>query len=117
MITIVAGSRYGVTPLHVEVAMITCPWWPSEVVCGEARGSDRFGKEWAQARGIPVKSFPARWETPWGKDRDAGHKRNTDMADYAQALVLIWDGISNGSFDMLKKARARNLQVHLLYTQ
>ncbi len=58
----------------------------TEVVCGEARGVDTLGKQWAQKHNIPVKSFPANWDK-YGKA--AGYIRNEDMADYADSLIAV----------------------------
>jgi hypothetical protein len=41
----------------------------------------------------------------------AGFARNQKMADYAEALVAVWDGRSSGTRDMLDRARARGLKV------
>ena len=68
----------------------------TEVVCGEARGVDKSGRLFAEDHGINVKSFPADWNLGKG----AGHIRNKQMADYADALLLIWDGESRGSANM-----------------
>ena len=35
------------------------------------------------------------------------------MAQYADVCVIIWDGESNGSQDMLKRARKHGLQVYV----
>jgi len=69
----------------------------SEVVCGMARGIDTCGKLWAKAWSIPVAEFPADWNK-YGKS--AGVIRNSEMAKYGDALLLIWDGVSKGSSNM-----------------
>lgn len=79
----------------------------SEVVCGGARGVDSIGRNWAETQHrqeypvqdlIPtVEEFPADWDK-FGKS--AGHIRNKQMAEYADALLLIWDGESKGSANM-----------------
>lgn len=69
----------------------------TEVVCGMAYGIDQSGKEWADNYSIPVAPFPADWDK-YGKA--AGHIRNKEMAEYADALLLIWDGESKGSKNM-----------------
>lgn len=112
MKTIIAGSRDGVTLQDVEHAMYECGWEPSEVVCGNARGADSFGKEWAMHLGIPVKFFDADWER-YGKR--AGLDRNWQMAKYADALVLVWDGKSRGSLNMLQQAEQQGLRIHVHY--
>lgn len=73
---------------------------PTEIVCGGASGPDRDGKEWAKEDRIPVKDFPAEWDK-FGKS--AGPRRNLQMAEYADALLLIWDGESKGSLNMKQR--------------
>lgn len=70
----------------------------TEVVCGKAQGVDSEGEHWASHRKVPVKPFPANWEK-YGKA--AGPIRNKEMAEYSDALLLIWDGESKGSKNML----------------
>jgi len=41
--------------------------------------------------------FPADWDT---HGRAAGPIRNKQMAEYGDALLLIWDGESRGSANM-----------------
>lgn len=85
----------------------------TEVVCGEARGADTLGKKWAVCEAqIPVKSFPADWES-YGKK--AGPIRNGEMADYADGLIVfIWDG-SRGSANMLEQMQNRNKPCYVIY--
>ena len=70
----------------------------SEVVCGDANGADTLGAAWASANGIPVKHYPADWDT-YG--RSAGIIRNKQMAEYADFLVAFWDGKSHGTKNMI----------------
>jgi hypothetical protein len=70
----------------------------TEVVCGMAIGVDSLGSEWAVNNNIPIKEMPANW------DRDkkaAGPIRNRAMAKYADAAVIIWDGVSKGTKNMI----------------
>ena len=69
----------------------------SEIVSGTANGVDQDGEYAAVACMIPVKRFPADWDK---HGKAAGHIRNKQMADYADALLLIWDGESKGSKNM-----------------
>jgi hypothetical protein len=70
----------------------------AEIVSGGARGVDTLGEQVALALGIPVKRFPADWDK-YGKS--AGYKRNQDMANYADALLAIWDCFSKGTYHMI----------------
>lgn len=83
-------------------------WIFDEVVSGTARGADSYGEEWAKANNIPIKRFPADWD---GLGRGAGHIRNAQMADYADALLLVWQGTSPGSKNMLARAKAKKLRI------
>lgn len=81
----------------------------SEVVSGGAFGVDLLGEIWAITHQIPVKKFPADWKK-YGQR--AGPLRNAQMARYADALVLVWDGESKGSRSMLEKAEVAGIPVY-----
>lgn len=57
---------------------------------------------------IEIKSFPAEWEK---YEKAAGPKRNKEMAEYADALILIWNGKSKGSKNIRKEMTIRNKLV------
>lgn len=68
---------------------------------------DTLGKEWAKENGVPyVEMAP-----DYSKGKKAPMIRNTQMAIYAEALILVWDGKSSGSRDMLSKAMTRKLLI------
>jgi hypothetical protein len=68
------------------------------IVSGKARGPDTIGEEWAKERKILVKEFPADWDF-YGKS--AGFIRNQQMAEFADELIVFWDGVSKGTKHML----------------
>lgn len=82
-----------------------------EVVCGQAKGADALGKQYAQMRGYPVKSFPADWNL---HGKAAGPIRNEQMAKYANALIAFWDGESRGTKNMIDLAHANGLVVRVV---
>lgn len=112
MKVIIAGSR--TIPEHIGdelVAMATRiaalrGWQITEVVWGKARGIDACGQRWAERNGVPWKPFPA----DWSKGRAAGLIRNTEMADYGEALIAITNG-SPGTRDMIQKGHARRMPM------
>lgn len=110
MKTIIAGSRTMEDLSEVIEAVRLCGWEITEVVSGGARGADKMGEKWAELRGVPVKRFEADWDA---RGKAAGPIRNSEMADYGEALVAIWDGNSTGTKDMIMKARKRGLPVYI----
>jgi hypothetical protein len=96
---IIAGSRtlkpsYGFIWDCIKILRITNI---TEIVSGTARGVDQEGEHWASHAKVPIKRFPANWDILGKK---AGPIRNAEMASYADALLLIWDGKSSGSSNM-----------------
>ena len=110
MITIIAGSRTINDYNALLQAVLDAPFEISEVVSGGARGADRLGERLARGFDLPLKIFPANWEM---HQRRAGMLRNIQMSEYAEALILIWDGASKGSKHMLSTAKKNNLKIHI----
>ena len=69
-----------------------------EVVSGCASGADSLGVKYAMLKGYSVSKFPADWDK---HGKSAGYKRNTEMAEYADALIAFWDGESKGTKHMI----------------
>lgn len=117
MKTIIAGSRNGVFLRHVTDAMEHCPWLNeiTEVVSGCAPGVDVCGRVWANSRSIPIKDMPAEWNKHQPADplrkNPAGMIRNAQMAEYADALVAVWDERSTGTKDMIAQAKDRGHRI------
>lgn len=96
---IIAGSRHlNVSAMFVHdcVRSLGLPAI-TEVVDGGARGIDTAGRAWATSMDLPVRQFLADWNK---LGTAAGPARNGEMARYAGALLLIWDGESRGSANM-----------------
>jgi len=100
MKVIIAGSRNIEDYPLVAQAMQRCGFDVTEVVCGMANGIDKLGEQWAIANNISVKEMPANWNRD---GKAAGPIRNRDMAKYADAAVIIWDGKSPGSRNMINE--------------
>ena len=110
MRTIIAGSRdfTNFSFLKEKLDSYILENTISEIVCGCACGADSLGEKWAVEKGIPVKKFPAQWNT-FG--RSAGYIRNTEMAIYSDSLIVFWDGRSSGIGHMIKIAREKGLGI------
>lgn len=114
---IIAGSR-NVSPTIKEIDWAIGYYFSAspltEVVSGTAGGADQAGERWARERGYPIKRFPADWGE-FGKF--AGKKRNGEMAWYADAALVFWDGSSNGSADMVTRMVERGKRVAVVLVE
>ncbi len=81
---------------------------PSLVVTGACTtGADSIAESWAKRHQVDYVGMPARWDTPEGYDKAAGHKRNQRMLEaYRGALVLAFpEGGARGTNDCIARAR------------
>lgn len=108
MKVIIAGSRGIQDESLVAKAIEESNFVIDEVVCGMSYGVDKVAKEWAEKNGIPLVPFYAHWST---EGRAAGPKRNARMAEYADALIAVWDGRSKGTASMVEEAKKKRLHV------
>lgn len=108
MRTIIAGGRdFLPSALWLaRVALALHKLGTTEVVSGTCRGADKFGEAVAEFLSLPIKQFPANWDT-YGKS--AGHLRNEEMADYAEALILLPGG--PGTNSMREFAQTAKLRI------
>lgn len=109
MKTIIAGTRTIEDYELVKKRINESGFNITIVVSGVCRGIDKLGQRWAEENNIPIKKFPADWKQ---FSKRAGPIRNKAMAEYADALILIWDGFSRGSKNMLEHAKKNDLQVY-----
>lgn len=101
MKVIIAGSRDINDYLLVAKTIESSGWKDqiTEVVSGCATGVDTLGEQWARANNIPIKEMPANWSL---HGNSAGPRRNRSMAEYADAAIVIWDGKSRGTRNMIE---------------
>lgn len=110
MRTIIAGSR-SITEYDTLLSAIEeIDFEITTVISGGAKGVDSLGEWFAEDNGIPLEIFPADWAR-FG--RSAGYIRNQEMADNAEACLILWDGKSKGSLHMNNIAVKKGLKVHL----
>ena len=113
MKTIIAGCRYK-DPENkivfddleiVALAVLESNFKISEIVSGRAIGVDSLGEQIAMQLNLPLSLFPANWNK-YGKS--AGYIRNKEMAKYADAAIIIWDGESDGTKNMIDEMKKLN---------
>lgn len=86
-----------------------------EIISGTANGADKLGERYAIENGYQLKLFPADWNR-YGKS--AGFRRNVEMSNHADALVVFWDGKSRGTQHMIREAEKKKLLLRVVdYTK
>ena len=110
MKVVIAGSR-DITDYDILLKAIKeCPFQITEVISGRARGVDTLGEKYAEDYGLKLHPFPADWKR---LRNAAGPIRNAQMADFADAVLCVWDGKSPGTKDMMNQARTRGLPLYV----
>ena len=120
---IIAGSRTINKESYVETAVAQAfnKWmsenqdeWQNyiapEIVSGGAQGVDFLAELYAKKHTLKFTEFKANWKA---NGRAAGFLRNTQMAEYADALIAVWDGKSKGTFHMMSEMVKRNKPVFI----
>ena len=95
-----------------------------EIISGKADGADKLGERYAKEKGYILTEFPAKWKdldakpcfVRYDKNKEpynvlAGLNRNEEMAKYADALIVFWDGKSTGSKNMIESAMKYKLKI------
>ncbi len=110
---IIAGSRDIDPPSAIDFVRmaINLSGWRNEIteiVHGGARGVDSAAHCYCDGK-WPIRVFMADWQT-FG--RSAGAIRNRAMADYADALIAIFDGKETpATANMIRTAKKQGLRV------
>ena len=86
----ILGSR-GLIIKNIEEHL---PPGVTEIVSGGARGVDACAREYARAHGIPFIEFLPDYRR---YRRGAPLCRNAQILDYADEVLIFWDGISQGT--------------------
>lgn len=107
---LIAGSR-GIINYGVLVDLLTRATTsgilkkPTAIISGCARGVDTLGERYADDYDYPVVRFPAQWRVNGKYNPRAGHERNSEMLLHCDSALVLWDGLSSGTGDTIKKLR------------
>jgi predicted Rossmann fold nucleotide-binding protein DprA/Smf involved in DNA uptake len=115
---VIAGSRTVVNIQHLYNAILTLDLGDTvknevtEIISGGANGADKLGEILATKLNKTLTIMPAEWDK-YGKA--AGYRRNEDMAELGDAVLVLYDGISKGSKHMIELAKKHNKKVWVYY--
>ena len=81
------------------------------IISGAANGADKLGEQYAGHREYELLRMPANWAL---HGNSAGYRRNVEMAERADAVVVFWDGKSRGSKHMIDIAKHNNIPTRVI---
>ncbi len=82
-----------------------------EIVSGGAAGVDTCAMEYAESKGIRLTVFLPQYEL-YG--RAAPIVRNKQIVDHADRVVIFWNGISKGTYSVIKYSNKINKECKLI---
>jgi hypothetical protein len=108
---VIAGSRdLLVDSEFVDQAVKFFRLSVKEVVSGSGGNVDEAGEDWSH---LCLEKEPKTFKAKWLEEGTAaGPIRNSKMAEYADALLLIWDGSSKGSLSMKKEMQKHKKPIY-----
>lgn len=95
--------------VYVEISKYISEFGPvDEIVTGGSMGVDAYAKEYALEHGIKHKEFVPDWQSDINA---AGFIRDSYMAEYGTHLLVLSNGVSKESKNLIKEAKANNIYV------
>lgn len=85
----------------------------TEIVSGTSEGVDRLGEKWAETNDVDLKRFPYEDYLEEHNPKVAPLIRNSEMAEYADQAIIVWNGDSNGTEDMIEKVQEKEIDLYL----
>lgn len=93
----VVGSR-SITAISLKEYLFDC----DEIVSGGAAGVDRCAAEYARKNRLKLTEFLPQYDR-YG--RAAPIIRNREIVDYADKIVVFWNGTSRGTLSVIQYAK------------
>ena len=114
MKVVIAGSREVTDFELLENVVERSGYQIVSIISGCARGVDTLGIQWASKYNKNVVRMPADWNK---HSKAAGHIRNAEMAEVADAAIIIWDGKSSGTRNMIENMKRLRKPYYLWMTE
>ena len=102
----IVGSRK-IPPPNLEEYVSDC----DEIVSGGAVGVDSYAAEFAKKKGLILTEFLPEYRR-YG--RGAPIIRNKRIVDYADKVIVFWDGKSKGSLSVIKYAERKGKECKVV---
>lgn len=106
----IAGSRGIRDYTYVNKVLVKHVRSGDLIRTGGAQGVDRIAEYWGRHNNICVEPS---LKPNWKMGRGAGMIRNTEGVEWADKVIVIWDGKSPGSKDVIKKCKKMGKPFHV----
>ncbi len=103
----VIGSR---SITHFDMGTVL-PSQTTEIVSGGAKGIDQLARNYALTHHLKLTEFLPQYNR-YG--RGAPLKRNQQIVDYADFVLIIWDGQSKGTAFVRNLCEKQSVAYHLI---
>lgn len=87
------------------------PKGTSEIVSGGAEGADQLAEAYARQKHLPLKIFRPDYER---YHKRAPLQRNRSIIQYSDYVLVLWDGTSRGSANVIDTCIQEYTPVHTL---
>mgnify|MGYP000885909619 CR=1 FL=1 len=82
-----------------------------EIITGGSTGVDLIAREYALQHNIPYKEFAPNWQDDLNA---AGMVRDARMAEYGTHLLVLSNGVSKESKNLIAEAKKNNLTIKII---
>jgi len=83
------------------------------IISGGAQGTDSFAASWASENKIKLLVYFPDWNS-FGKS--AGARRNQQIVDTSDEIIIFWDGKSKGTHITMGMARKARKPFHVIFS-
>ena len=80
----------------------------TEIISGGAKGVDTCAKKYALEKNIKFKEFIPQYDH---YKKYAPLKRNIDIIEYSDKILIFWDGKSRGTKFVIEECKKRNADL------
>jgi hypothetical protein len=108
MRVIIGGSRSITDPSALEAAIKQAEFPITTIITGDSKGVDALAAAWAKNQDLGITVMPVEWSKYGGR---AEQIRNEQVAEIADACILIWDGFSQGTYHLREIVQRRGLKL------
>ena len=107
----ITGGREFTDKEFIETTLLQTFSLEDVMIVGDARGTDKICREFADEFGLKFEKKNANWKAFKGR---AGHIRNAEIIACSDYILAFWNGKSTGTKDCIKQAKEKGLQVIII---